>query len=431
MKKLLLFLPAFILFYSAEAQILKKLADKAKQKIDQRIDSKVDRGMEGGLDKVEGKTKIKTGDGEIKEKTEADGDTKTKIKSNNQSLQAYSKYDFVQGEKVVAFEDFARTDVGDFPTNWNTNASAEVVTLNNKEGKWLKVNKDGVWLPEFIKSIPENATLEFDLGVSSDFDGGPFVLNIANPKNRDKDYTDFYHNVSWRHGHALHLQFKPFNGRAAGWARIQTATDGNYLVDNTSEFKHWDNGKNNFAHISLWRQNQRLRIYMNGEKLFDIPKAFEANGKYNMIDFAMQGSYTPDKDQYFFSNIRLAVGAPDTRNKLLTQGRFVTTGILFDVNSDKLKPESYGVLKEIAGVLNENTDVKVKIVGHTDSDGDDAKNLDLSKRRAASVKIALASDFKVDASRMETDGMGETKPVADNKSAEAKAQNRRVEFIKM
>ena len=84
--------------------------------------------------------------------------------------------------------------------------------------------------------------------------------------------------------------------------------------------------------------------------------------------------------RYYIGNLRLAVGAPDTRNKLLTQNKWVTHGILFDVNSDKIKPESYGSMKEIANVLKENTDLKVKIVGHTDADGNDASNLDLSKQ---------------------------------------------------
>ena len=142
------------------------------------------------------------------------------------------------------------------------------------------------------------------------------------------------------------------------------------------------------------------------------------------------GSHNPD-DYFLIGNMRLAIGAPDTRNRLITEGRFSTTGILFDVNSDKIKPGSYRTLKEIAGILSESADVKVKIVGHTDSDGDDAKNLDLSKRRAASVKIALAKEFGISEDRMETDGMGETKPATDNKTAEGKAQNRRVEFIKL
>jgi outer membrane protein OmpA-like peptidoglycan-associated protein len=73
----------------------------------------------------------------------------------------------------------------------------------------------------------------------------------------------------------------------------------------------------------------------------------------------------------------------------------------------------------------------VKIVGHTDSDGDDASNLDLSKRRAASVKNTLNSEFGIDGSRIETDGKGESQPVTDNNSQEGKANNRRVELIKL
>jgi outer membrane protein OmpA-like peptidoglycan-associated protein len=87
-------------------------------------------------------------------------------------------------------------------------------------------------------------------------------------------------------------------------------------------------------------------------------------------------------------------------------------------------------LKEIAGVLTENADLKVQIVGHTDSDGDAAANLDLSRRRAASVKAALTGEFKIDAARMDTDGKGETEPTDKNDTAAGKANNRRVEFIK-
>jgi outer membrane protein OmpA-like peptidoglycan-associated protein len=72
-----------------------------------------------------------------------------------------------------------------------------------------------------------------------------------------------------------------------------------------------------------------------------------------------------------------------------------------------------------------------KIVGHTDADGNYASNLDLSKRRALSVKNELVKTFGIDASRLETDGMGETKPVALNDTPSNKALNRRVEFIKL
>ena len=138
-----------------------------------------------------------------------------------------------------------------------------------------------------------------------------------------------------------------------------------------------------------------------------------------------------DNDRYTFGNIKLSVGSPDTRNKLITEGKFVTSGILFDVNSDKIRPESYGVMKDIANVLTENSSVRVKIIGHTDSDGSDADNLALSKKRAESVKASLAKDFSIDVSRLETDGKGESQPVDKNTTPEGKANNRRVEFIKL
>ena len=125
------------------------------------------------------------------------------------------------------------------------------------------------------------------------------------------------------------------------------------------------------------------------------------------------------------------MGAPDTGNKLLTEGKWVTHGILFDVNSDRVKPESYGALKEISNVLAESKDVKVQIVGHTDSDGDEAQNLDLSKRRAAAVRNVLVNQFGIDGARLTTDGKGESQPIDKNDTAAGKANNRRVEFVKM
>lgn len=108
-----------------------------------------------------------------------------------------------------------------------------------------------------------------------------------------------------------------------------------------------------------------------------------------------------------------------------------TRGILFDVNSGKIKAKSYGTPKEISKVPTEKADVKVKIIGHADSDGDYKANMELSKKRAESVKNKLSSDFGIDAARMETDGKGESQPLSPNTTPEGKANNRRVEFIKL
>ena len=342
----------------------------------------------------------------------------------------YSKYDFVPGDKLIAYEDFSATTVGDFPLKWNTNATAEVVTLNNKPGKWLKINKESVFHPEFITSLPENFTLEFDLGVNPDWNSLPFVVNIASFKS-PAEYTDYYHFVSWKGSHTVHMEFQPAKiDQRAGSSKIVAGKNGNHSVNNDVEYKVWDNGPLNFAHVSIWRQKQRLRVYLNGEKIWDIPRVFDSLTKYNAITFAMQGSYKLE-DYYVLGNIRLAVGAPDTRNRMVTQGKFVTHGIRFNPNTDSLQVESVGVLKDISNVLKENPNLKFKIVGHTDADGDDKFNADLSKRRAAAVKNFLVQQFGIDPNNLETDGKGESVPADNNNTVAGKANNRRVEFIKL
>jgi outer membrane protein OmpA-like peptidoglycan-associated protein len=115
----------------------------------------------------------------------------------------------------------------------------------------------------------------------------------------------------------------------------------------------------------------------------------------------------------------------------MTEGKLVSYGIYFDVNRAEVKPTSYATLKEIAQVLKENPTVSIKILGHTDSDGDEAANLDLSKRRAAAVKQELINAFGIAAAQIETDGKGEMQPVAANDTPANKAKNRRVEFVKL
>jgi hypothetical protein len=145
---------------ASQAQVLKNLGNKVKQKAGQKADQKVDKTIDKGLDEVENGTKVKKDeDGETKEerndgtttKTDEDGNVKVKnadgSKEKDHQMTFNSKYDFVPGEKIIAFEDFSSTEIGDFPTRWNTNATAEVVTINNKEGKWLKIAKEGAFHP--------------------------------------------------------------------------------------------------------------------------------------------------------------------------------------------------------------------------------------------------------------------------------------------
>ena len=408
---------AAMLFFSlsANAQVLKDIGDKIKQKANKKNTKEQTNPNVDTTRRPEGTT-VNTG-----------GDDKSKTSSSSMTFN--SKYDFVPGEKVMAFEDFSKVEIGDFPTRWNTNATAEVVTLNNKEGKWLKIAKEGAFHPEFIKNLPENFTLEFDLAVNPEWRGTHFAVNLAN-LTKPEEFSNYYHYVSWRGNHAVHVQLKPGqSSRTSANSKMIAGKNGNHTVNNDVDFKVWDNAANNFVHIAMWRQAQRLRVYANGEKIWDIPRAFDAESKYNAVTFGMQGSYGPE-DYMLLGNIRLAVGAADTRNKLITEGKFVTRGILFDVNSDRIKPESSGALKDIANVLKENAGVKVKIVGHTDSDGDDKSNLTLSEKRAAAVKNHLVKEYGIDEAGLTTEGKGESQLSDKNPTPEGKANNRRVEFIK-
>jgi outer membrane protein OmpA-like peptidoglycan-associated protein len=276
-------------------------------------------------------------------------------------------------------------------------------------------------MPEFITDLPENVTVEFDLLVRPGFSGGfPLEMALVQLANR-KDAAD------WESApNTVRVTAFPGDesqGTSSATSRLDGA-DGPANTTKTSQLAA--NGK--AVHLAFWRQGQRLRVYANEEKMWDLPRAVSASAKLNALIFYVPGGC--GNCEYYLGNLRVATGAPDTRNKLITGGKWVTHGILFDVNSDRMRPESYGTLKEVAGVLTENANLRVQIVGHTDSDGDETANLDLSKRRAGAVKTALVGEFKIDAARLDVDGMGESQPIDKNDTPAGKANNRRVEFIR-
>ncbi len=106
------------------------------------------------------------------------------------------------------------------------------------------------------------------------------------------------------------------------------------------------------------------------------------------------------------------------------------SGILFDVNKSALRPAAQTNLQNLAQVLNKYEDTNVLIEGHTDGDGTEEHNLELSRQRAQSVANYL-SGLQVDATRLTMMGYGEAQPVGSNETADGKQQNRRVEIAIM
>jgi len=103
------------------------------------------------------------------------------------------------------------------------------------------------------------------------------------------------------------------------------------------------------------------------------------------------------------------------------------SGILFDVNKSNLQPAAMENLEKLAAILNKYSDTEIIIEGHTDSDGSEDYNMDLSLRRSNSVSTYLSGQ-QVSPTRFHTMGYGETQPVASNETLEGKRLNRRVEI---
>ena len=183
---------------------------------------------------------------------------------------------------------------------------------------------------------------------------------------------------------------------------------------------------NTITHFTVVVNKSRLRVFIDNEKAIDLP-SFLSNNFGNYIQFYLKGTDPKEKHIVAISNVKITEEGEDIRSMLL-KGGFSTTKILFDSGSDKLKKESYEFLDKMAKVLQDDTSIRLNIIGHTDSDGDEVKNMTLSKSRAAAVMNYFIDSKGLNKSRFMYQGRGENEPVADNTSAEGKAQNRRVEF---
>ncbi len=119
---------------------------------------------------------------------------------------------------------------------------------------------------------------------------------------------------------------------------------------------------------------------------------------------------------------------PEVEKKMLSEGR-ARINVEFDFDKSDIRPQYYDEIKQVADFMVKYPDTKVAIEGHTDNIGTEEYNQKLSQRRADSVKNYIVDKFNIDGKRLKSEGFGETRPIADNKTAEGRQQNRRVESV--
>ncbi|PQV51087.1 OmpA family protein [Jejuia pallidilutea] len=336
------------------------------------------------------------------------------------NLEVYSKYDFVPGDKLLFFDDFSKDFIGDFPSKWNTNASGEVVKIEDK-GKWFELKTGyGVYFIPDVKQLPEDYTIEFDLltrGINKQTSSTARLSVILSDSEKFNLGNAHYASVSIPLGQyaAFSLRAKNFFNRSAGAINTDIKADIREAVLNQ-------------PHIAISVTKKRYRLWVNETKYIDIPKFIEEPNVLKYLKFHLN-NLKDNEEHLYISNLKVAQGGVDLRRKLLSEGKISTNGILFDSGSANIQPQSLGIVRQISQVLMQDENIKLKIVGHTDADGSEEANLKLSKARAEAVKKALINIYNISANRLETDGKGESAPVGDNNTPDGKAQNRRVEFI--
>lgn len=403
MKKLFFFLlVSFILSIGTKAQLLKKLSDKVKDKTEQKADQKVDQAIDKTLDKTDDATKKKSSD--KKDGQEKDAQQEENNKAAQPPLKVYANYDFVSGDNVLFEDHYADDQDGEFPTHWDLEKGQAV--LNKIGGMSALMITDGnyaIVTPRMKTQsyLTDPFTVECDYYLNN---GGGYGVNIFFEGKDDKETHIHYD----EHG----------NVNSSGFTRDFSADYPDKVARDDDYYKKWH-------HIAIIYKNKQIKCYLDQYRVLVMP-----NVDFVPLSIKVGGIGSQD-NPIIFTNFKIASGGNmNMIGKKFTESKIVTHGINFDVDKATIKAESMGTLNMIVQVMKDNPDIKFEIDGHTDNTGNAQHNLTLSQQRADAVKDQLVK-MGIDESRLTTKGFGDTKPVSDNTTLEGKANNRRVEFVKM
>ena len=422
-----------------QGQFLKKLGKKAQKaaertverRVEQETSKKTDQALDSILEPGSGDQQMPPnpdssgtpGNDSGSSTNQTNGGTSNAPSATgSKSIEVYSKFDFVPGDKPLFFDDFSDDFIGDFPAKWNTNGGGEIVTLSDLPGKWYAITNKSLTLPNLGNELPEDYTVEFDLKVTN-------LTRQTSSGARLRIYLSDSPNLTVNESYVTSaLNF-------CQYIAIGVQVD-NRFKDNPSPISNRLSSDlrqvyQDVVHVSIAVNKNRYRIWLNERKIADLPQFIYKPEQINYLKFKVEGADLETRNErVLISNLKIAEGGVDLRRKLIADGKISTNGILFDSGSANLKPASMGIIRQIYQVLQQDSGMNLKIVGHTDSDGSNDANLKLSKSRADAVKDALVNVYGVGEGRLSTEGKGAMEPVAENSTATGKAQNRRVEFIK-
>ena len=262
------------------------------------------------------------------------------------------------------------------------------------------------------------------------FRGGTPVI-VPYIENSDKDYLpdiftvefDLYVDPSTSE---VHLRDRKNQPALDGYQGTLEITDDRMKIGSISSYYPSENLKERrWVHVAIAYTKGKFKAYMDDVRLINIPRL-----DVNPTGISIECYWASNERHYYIKNIRIAQGGVKYYDRVLQDGKIIASGIRFDVGKATLKPESMGVINEIYDLMKEHTDLKFSVEGHTDSDGDNDFNQKLSEDRARTVMNRLIT-MGISKDRLTSKGWGESNPIDMNSTAEGKANNRRVEFVKL
>ncbi len=418
MKKLITIAAAMLLVCSAASaqNVLGRLAERAKNAAENAVGNKIENAVTGAIDKAASKkgkngesTKQNSGNADVVEESVADVAVET------------AKSDFVQGPVVLFEDNFEGEQVGEFPSRWEVDFGD--IQIAKMAGRTVpKFEGEGRIYPLMEKNqenyLPDIFTLEWDMYFADrGTEGEIFGFDIRFDGKEKNSSSRIWYDPDGGYGISWDCS-KPGEGTTEGKAENEK-----------SNFKR--GGWNHFA-VSF--NKRAFKIYVNGVRVANVPNmAAPSNFKFEYVN-------SRNYPYCCISNVRLGQGAVElyernasdltaVEKSMQETGKFVTNNILFETGKATLKPESMADIQSVADYMKKNPSVRFEVQGHCDNQGSDKVNDPLSQQRAEAIVAELAK-LGVDEWNLRAVGKGSHEPVADNKTEEGRAQNRRVEFIK-